>query len=89
MLKSAEVQSFYVDKIVDRDGILAFDFTLLTNIGIFTAKNIEFINNKELEHLIVVFRPGFGDILKKCLINTIVRAIECDYDPYVTYTPKL
>ena len=85
LLNTAQVQSFHVDEIVDCDHMIGFNFTLITNVGKFTAKNVEFADECEFPKLIVAFRPGFGDVLKNSLVETIETALEVGNEPEVTY----
>ena len=87
ILRTAHVQSFYVEDIYETGGArIVFSFKLTTDVGTFTAKNIRFGYTDQLDELIVAFRPGFGDVLKQCVLNMVDHPyVDEDSDSDVTY----
>jgi hypothetical protein len=88
-LKKAKIQGFYVHDIETHDNLTRFHFTLTTDVGLFEAELVDFDNFDE-EHLLKVFRPGFGELLKDTLIEIIESVNEYDLDSVIvlTYNPR-
>jgi hypothetical protein len=82
-LKKAKIFGFYVHDIETHDNRTRFHFTLTTDAGLFEAELVEFDNFDE-EHLLKVFRPGFGDFLK----DTVLEILESNKRDFGKYNLK-
>lgn len=74
------VTDHYIDDIYYDGGYIAIDFTLFTNIGQFSIKNLFYCDALEPELLLASYRPGFGHILTTMIVKK--------YDGHpITFTP--
>lgn len=74
LLRPAQVQKFHVDEIIQNYGIY-ISFSLVTDVGAFIAKEILLVHESDAKGLISVFRPNFGELLKKTLTTDLENAI--------------
>jgi len=85
-----KVIDYNMHEIINCDGYIGLNFTLNTNIGSFTGKEIIFVDIMDFPQFILAFRPGFGEHLKSLLIKQLRIAMD---DPYIasvtniTFTP--
>ena len=76
ILKSSKIESFYVKEVECHDLLFTFEITLTTDKGQFEASVC--INDKLLENMTILFRPEFGDMLRRRLLKQLKQDIESE-----------
>ena len=74
LLKSSTVESFHVKEVECHDLLFTFEITLTTDKGQFDATVR--IDQELLEDMIVLFRPEFGNVLRRHLLKQLKSDIE-------------
>jgi hypothetical protein len=76
-LSKADILSYEITYASKRDHVVTINFTLTTDLGIFSGENVETFHETHVHFLIrEMIKPDFKEYLKKTLINHYIGKLQ-------------